>query len=95
MPELLPGEIARIFIQAGERAPFVMPRLELMPQLGVVETRLNDGSHAGGKYSTLFKQRRTPDALAEELDVGYDPSYSGAVQSVATILNLASKHKGH
>lgn len=85
------GEILRIFVQAGEDPPFVMPTLELQPERGCVDIRFNDGSAGSPHGSYPYRSVTTSAALVEELDMGYDPSYSLALGAAGLILKSAQK----
>jgi len=84
---LASGEIAQVFIQAGEQPPFVMPRLALNPDQQSIETRWNDGAMHAPRVSNQWGRLDDAHALVEELDLGYDPEYEAALQGAMTIIN--------
>lgn len=87
------GEITNIYIQAGAKPPFVMPRLTIIPEAACIETRLNDAAPHGARFVRRFEAKSTSAALAEEIDSGYDATYRRAVARAAEILAACRSNK--
>ncbi len=81
------GEIARITIETGDKPSAVTPKIELNPELGLVETRLNDQITDGPRLINTYPTIDVAGALVEELDLGYDPDYGLALDGAVAILN--------
>jgi glucose-6-phosphate dehydrogenase assembly protein OpcA len=83
------GEIVGVFIQAGAEPPYVMPRLALTPEQACIELRLDDASPTPARLGSPFQPVSLAEALAEELDFGYDPVYRSALTRAAEIVSAA------
>jgi glucose-6-phosphate dehydrogenase assembly protein OpcA len=86
-----PGEIVGVFIQAGDHPPYVMPRLELLPQESCIETRIDDAAPDAPRLCNTYNRVSTAMALAEEINVGYDPYYMSALKHAANIIKQAAR----
>ena len=86
---LPPGEISGVFVQAGDEPPFVMPRVQFVPERGCVELRLNDASPTALRSDHPFVPVSTSTALVAQLDLKYDPIYQRALQRAAEIVTAA------
>jgi len=86
---LLPGDISQVFAKAGDTSQPVTARITLHPDLSTAETSIHSGGRLSMRSSCRFSQPDDAMALAEELDLGYDPSYGAAVQTASHILQLA------
>lgn len=87
--DLSPGELVGIFIQAGNEPPYIMPRIQLEADKGLVELRIDDASLSAARRQMVFRPVTTADALAEELDLSYDPMYTKALMIAADIVKMA------
>jgi glucose-6-phosphate dehydrogenase assembly protein OpcA len=90
------GEITGIYLQAGQKPPFVMSRLTLMPDAASLEVRFNEATPNPHRLIRRFDPVTTGRALAEELDLGYDPVYYRAAQQTSKMLaacRAAEEHK--
>lgn len=83
------GELVGIFIQAGLEPPFVMPRAQLDDKRNVVELRIDDGSPTSARREMPFRPVSAAHALAQELDLGYDPLYTKALKVAAHLVSSA------
>jgi len=88
------GEIAGIFVQAGDHPPFTMLSLVAMPDLGCIECRYNTAMSHKAQVIHRFEPVSTAAALAEELDLGYDPVYRDALTHTAGIVRLSRTQSG-
>lgn len=86
---LLPGDINQVNIKAGQGRRPVTAHITLHPDMSVAETSIHTSGHLAMHSSCRFNQPDDAMALAEELDLGYDPSYGAAVQTASRILQLA------
>jgi len=86
-----PGEIVRIFVQAGSKPPFVMPRLELNAKQSTIETRWNDGATTARRAINTYQVVDDAVALVQELDLGYDLDYQHALHASAAIFESLSR----
>jgi glucose-6-phosphate dehydrogenase assembly protein OpcA len=84
-PSVPAGEIAGIYIQAGAHPPYAMPHLTAMPEAGCIEVHVAEGARTMHRYEPVS----TASALAEELDLGYDPGYRNALHTAAEIVKLS------
>jgi glucose-6-phosphate dehydrogenase assembly protein OpcA len=86
--ESLPaGEVVGVFVQAGAKPPYVMPRLELMPERECVEVRFNDASPSASRMGVPAQPVGVAGALIEELELGYDPAYEAALKRAVEIVD--------
>jgi len=92
--DLPSGEITNIHIEAGQKAPFVRPRLFLNADLGCIETITSDSEDASHSMCR-FKPVSISAALAEEIDLGYDPVYRHALNRAVEILTACGKLEDH
>ncbi|MBN1121315.1 MAG: glucose-6-phosphate dehydrogenase assembly protein OpcA [Anaerolineae bacterium] len=83
------GEIACIFIQAGSRPPYILPRIELSLDGGCVDLRFNDASPSALRRRIDYRPVSTAAALARLLEQPSDPVYRGALNNVGKILEMA------
>jgi len=83
------GEIACVFIQAGDKPPFVMPRVELSLDGRCFDCRTNDASPSALRYHIDYHPVGAAAALTRLLDRPGDPLYRGALNNVSTILTMA------
>ncbi len=87
--DLATGEIVGVFVQAGNKPPYVMPRIQINGKRGLVELRIDDSSPASSRREMPFSTISAAHALAEELDLSYDPLYKNALMVAANIVNQA------
>jgi len=85
-----PGELVGIFIQAGDEPPYVMPRIQVDSDRGVAEIRFDDTTPGTARREVVFRPVGTAAALAEELDLGYDPFYKRALVRTAEIMRMVT-----
>ncbi len=87
--QIPPGEIVEIGLQAGRSSPFVMVRLQLSPDRGCADVEINGASLTPEWHGSAFKPVDTSAALAEELDLCYDPYYERALRRAVEIVSVA------
>jgi glucose-6-phosphate dehydrogenase assembly protein OpcA len=81
------GDIRNLELIAGEGINAVTVRLEMHPETSRVDTTLERGGKQIMKNACQIRQVDEAMALAEELDLGYDPSYAVAVKAAAQLLH--------
>ncbi len=85
------GALLGVFIQAGVTPSFVMPSIQYMPENAVLDVRENEGSPQGTRHAVPYQPESTANALAQELDFGYDPEYIHALRMVRTVIEAVQR----
>src|SRR5574341_255903 len=88
-----PGEIGEIQIQAGANAASRKTQMTAVPGSGCIETQVEPAAAQAVQLRHTFQSVSTSDALAEELDFGYDPLYQRALIHAAKIIRACNNPK--
>jgi glucose-6-phosphate dehydrogenase assembly protein OpcA len=87
---LSPGELSAITIRAGKNSATTKTQLTNMPVTGCIETQVDTEAVESVHLANAFQPVSTSDALAEELDHGFDPLYQRAVNHAAEIVRACN-----
>lgn len=89
LDEALPlGELVRVEIVAGNENHEVVPLIELQGQQSTILTVANSAAESSCRILNAYSAVGTPMALAQEIDLGYDPQYEAALLKASEILQL-------
>lgn len=86
------GEIRGIYVQAGEEPPYAMPSLAVQRTGTCIEER-SSATTGGPSMIHRFVPVSVSEALAEELDFGYDPLYRGALRRAVEIVQACHQER--